>query len=167
MIEPGMHLNAVGGDCPGKTELHVDILRAPGARIVVEFEPQARIEGEIQQLAPAESVIELADVLSGRELGRTNDRDVTIFDSVGFALNDFSALRYLERLNREQAGGASIDLIPTLDDPKDLYGTLKFGHAKPGGAEFGRAEFGDVKSGDPRARRDRAHGDAARDQLIS
>src|SRR6202050_5666309 len=62
MIEPGMHLNAVGGDCPGKTELHVHILRAPRARIVVEFEPQARIEGEIQQLAASEAVIEIADV---------------------------------------------------------------------------------------------------------
>ena len=28
MLEPGMHLNAVGGDCPGKTELHADVLRA-------------------------------------------------------------------------------------------------------------------------------------------
>ena len=55
MIEPGMHLNAVGGDCPGKTELHPDILRSPAARIVVEFEPQARIEGEIQQLGGAVS----------------------------------------------------------------------------------------------------------------
>ena len=46
MIAPGMHLNAVGGDCPGKTELHADILRLPDMRIVVEFEPQARIEGK-------------------------------------------------------------------------------------------------------------------------
>jgi ornithine cyclodeaminase len=125
MIEPGMHLNAVGGDCPGKTELHVDILRSPRARIVVEFEPQARIEGEIQQLEASEGVTEIADVLSGRRHGRTDDRDVTIFDSVGFALNDFSALRYLERLNREQSGGQVIDLVPTLDDPKDLYGELQ------------------------------------------
>jgi ornithine cyclodeaminase len=130
MIEPGMHLNAVGGDCPGKTELHVDILRSPRARIVVEFEPQARSEGEIQQLESSDGVIEIADVLSGRQLGRTDDRDVTIFDSVGFALNDFSALRYLERLNREQGGGASIDLIPMLDDPKDLYGELKLGRTR-------------------------------------
>lgn len=129
MIEPGMHLNAVGGDCPGKTELHVDILRSPRARIVVEFEPQARIEGEIQQLAASEAVIEIADVLSGKHLGRTDNREVTIFDSVGFALNDFSALRYLERLNREQGGGATIDLIPRLDDPKDLYGELKLNAA--------------------------------------
>jgi ornithine cyclodeaminase len=130
MIEPGMHLNAVGGDCPGKTELHVDILRSPRARIVVEFEPQARIEGEIQQLEASEGVVEIADILSGRQLGRTDDRDVTIFDSVGFALNDFSALRYLERLNREQGGGESIDLIPMLDDPKDLYGELKLGSTR-------------------------------------
>src|SRR4029450_3132166 len=50
MIEPGMHLNAIGGDCPGKTELHGDILRRADARVVREFEPQSRIEGEIQQL---------------------------------------------------------------------------------------------------------------------
>src|SRR5512139_4172649 len=38
MIEPGMFLNAVGGDCPGKTELHGDILRRPDVRVVVEYE---------------------------------------------------------------------------------------------------------------------------------
>ena len=43
MVEPGMHINGVGGDCPGKTELHEDVLR--GAKIFVEYEPQTRIEG--------------------------------------------------------------------------------------------------------------------------
>jgi ornithine cyclodeaminase len=122
MIEPGMHLNAVGGDCPGKTELHADILSAKDVRIVVEFEPQARIEGEIQQLDPDTSVIEFADVVRGRLPGRAHDREVTLFDSVGFALNDFSSLRYLKRLNAEQPdGGERIDLIPELEDPKDLF----------------------------------------------
>jgi ornithine cyclodeaminase len=134
MIEPGMHLNAVGGDCPGKTELHADIVRAKEVRIVVEYEPQARIEGEIQQLeAPGleaageadvsrRRIIEFADVVRGRLPGRADDREVTLFDSVGFALNDFSSLRYLRRLNAEQPdGGERIDLIPDLDDPKDLY----------------------------------------------
>jgi ornithine cyclodeaminase len=132
MIEPGMHVNAVGGDCPGKTELHADILRSPDARIVVEFEPQARIEGEIQQLAGAGKVAELADVLRSASPYRTNDRAVTIFDSVGFALNDFSSLRYLQRLNaRERAEGARrcarIDLVPVLEDPKDLFAGLTDG----------------------------------------
>ncbi len=128
MIVPGVHLNAVGGDCPGKTELHADILRAKDVRIVVEFEPQARIEGEIQQLVALGEVdalgrvTEFADVVRGRVPGRMNDREVTLFDSVGFALNDFSSLRYLQRLNAEQPdGGQRLDLIPELDDPKDLY----------------------------------------------
>ncbi len=125
MIEPGMHLNAVGGDCPGKTELHADILRAKDVRIVVEYEPQARIEGEIQQLGGQGRVTELADILREKQPGRLNGREVTIFDSVGFALNDFSALRYLHRLNAEQPdGGQRIDLIPEPDDPKDLFGGL-------------------------------------------
>jgi ornithine cyclodeaminase len=139
LIEPGMHLNAVGGDCPGKTELHADILRRPDARVVVEFEPQARIEGEIQQLDAAARVIELADIVSGKLPGRLGPAEVTIFDSVGFALNDFSSLRYLHRLEREHGGGSVIDLIPRLDDPKDLFGELKLGGsiATPGAAREG------------------------------
>jgi ornithine cyclodeaminase len=124
MIEPGMHLNAVGGDCPGKTELHVDILKSPDARIVVEFEPQARIEGEIQQLEGTGDVVELSDVLKGTRPARLQARDVTVFDSVGFALNDFSALRYLRQLNAGHPGGERIDLIPQLSDPKDLFAGL-------------------------------------------
>ena len=122
MIAPGMHLNAVGGDCPGKTELHADILLRPDARVIVEFAPQSRIEGEIQQLPADFPVVELTDVVLGRKSGRAGDSEVTIFDSVGFALEDFSALRYLHRLHRQCRGARSaIDLIPDLDDPKDLF----------------------------------------------
>jgi ornithine cyclodeaminase len=125
MIEPGMHLNAVGGDCPGKTELHPDILRSPSARIVVEFEAQARIEGEIQQLDGAVQVHELAHVLLGNRPGRLGEQEITIFDSVGFALSDFSSLRYLLRLNGEYPDEAQrIDLIPDMEDPKDLFACM-------------------------------------------
>lgn len=125
MIEPGMHLNAVGGDCPGKTELHIDILHRPDARVVVEYEPQSRIEGEIQQVDASFAVTEFTDVLAGKASARADDREVTIFDSVGFALEDFSALRYLYRLHREQRGSRQqIDLVPDLEDPKNLFGGL-------------------------------------------
>jgi ornithine cyclodeaminase len=125
LIVPGVHLNAVGGDCPGKTELHPQILRRSDARIVVEYEPQSRIEGEIQQLDVAFPVTELADVLAGRAPGRTSDREVTIFDSVGFALEDFSSLRYLLRIHHEERGmHTQIDLLPDLEDPKDLFALL-------------------------------------------
>jgi ornithine cyclodeaminase len=125
MIEPGMHINAVGGDCPGKTELHPDILRRADARVIVEYEPQSRIEGEIQQLGTSFPVTEISAVLSGAATARASEREVTIFDSVGFALTDFSALRYLHRLNREARDGrTAIDLVPDLEDPKDLFGSL-------------------------------------------
>jgi ornithine cyclodeaminase len=125
MIVPGVHLNAVGGDCPGKTELHRDILLRADARVVVEFEPQSRIEGEIQQVDAAFAVTELAQVLAGARPARASEREVTIFDSVGFALEDFSALRYLLRIHHEERGGqAQIDLVPDLDDPKDLFALL-------------------------------------------
>ncbi len=125
MIAPGMHLNAVGGDCPGKTELHPDILRRPDVRVVVEFEPQSRIEGEIQQMDAAYPVTELTRVLAGSAPGRAAAHEVTVFDSVGFALEDFSSLRYLMRVHQEERGTQrQIDLVPDLEDPKDLFALL-------------------------------------------
>jgi ornithine cyclodeaminase len=125
LIVPGVHLNAVGGDCPGKTELHRDILLRPDVRVVVEYEPQSRIEGEIQQMDASYAVTELAAVLAGRAAGRAHGGEVTLFDSVGFALEDFSALRYLRRIHQEERGARPhVDLLPALEDPKDLFGLL-------------------------------------------
>jgi len=123
MVAPGMHLNAVGGDCPGKTELHPDLLRMPNVNVVVEYEPQSRIEGEIQQMSGGFRVTEFADLASGAARGRADSAEITIFDSVGFALEDFSALRFLhDLLQEERGGGRRIDLVPDLDNPKDLFG---------------------------------------------
>ncbi|NDY90267.1 ornithine cyclodeaminase [Ideonella livida] len=119
MIEPGMHLNAVGGDCPGKTELHPDILRA--ARIVVEYEPQTRIEGDIQQLPADWPVAHLWRVLAGEQTGRESADQVTVFDSVGFALEDFSTLRLIESRAAALGLGQTIELVPAAEDPKDLF----------------------------------------------
>lgn len=122
MVEPGMHLNAVGGDCPGKTELHPDVLR--GARVVVEYEPQSRVEGEIQQLPADHPVTELWRVLRGDAPWRTRADEVTVFDSVGFALEDYSALRYLYQQAQARGLGVDVELVPT-DDPKDLFGRTR------------------------------------------
>ncbi|QLA82634.1 ornithine cyclodeaminase [Acidovorax sp. JMULE5] len=123
MLVPGMHINAVGGDCPGKTELHADVLRQ--AQVFVEYTPQTRIEGDIQQL-PADFVVtELWEVLAGQHTGRASDAAVTVFDSVGFALEDFSALRFLRDAATELGMGQPIELIPELSDPKNLFGLLR------------------------------------------
>jgi len=132
MIAPGVHVNAVGGDCPGKTELHRDILARADVRVVVEYEPQSRIEGEIQQMPPDFVVTEFADVVRGRAPMRASASEITVFDSVGFALEDYSALRFLHELAGEQPGRCrQIDLVPMLEDPKDLFGgTLGGGRLK-------------------------------------
>jgi ornithine cyclodeaminase len=123
MLEPGMHVNAIGGDCPGKTELKREILFMPRTHIVVEYEPQSRIEGEIQQLPPGFPVTEFAAIATGQVPGRRDRDEITIFDSVGFAIEDYSALRHLYRLVCEAPRRArEIDLVPTLDDPKNLFG---------------------------------------------
>ena len=123
MVEPGMHINAVGGDCPGKTEIHPDVLRM--SSVFVEYEPQTRIEGDLQQMPADFAVIELWRVLAGQAAGRSSDTQVTLFDSVGFATEDFSALSYLYELALAQQQVQLLDLIPQLDDPKDLYQLIR------------------------------------------
>ena len=123
MLEPGMHINGVGGDCPGKTEIHADVLRA--AKVFVEFEPQTRIEGDLQHLPADFGVTELWRVLSGHTVGRDNAAQITMFDSVGFAMEDFSALRYLYDQAQALQLGAPIALIARLSDPKDLYQLIR------------------------------------------
>ena len=119
MIEPGMHINGVGGDCPGKTELHIDVLRA--GKIFIEHEPQSRIEGDIQQLPEEHPVFPLWKVIAGHQKGRESAHQITIFDSVGFALEDLSALRFVYDQATQLNIGNTIKLVPWLDNPKDLF----------------------------------------------
>ncbi|MEZ5911965.1 MAG: ornithine cyclodeaminase [Paracoccaceae bacterium] len=122
MVGAGVHINAIGGDCPGKTELHRDILLR--STIFVEYPPQTRIEGEIQQLSPDHPVIELWQVMTGAATGRTDARQITLFDSVGFAIEDFSALRYIHGKALETGLYDPLDMIADPDEPRDLYGML-------------------------------------------
>ncbi|OHO32198.1 ornithine cyclodeaminase [Corynebacterium sp. HMSC034B08] len=119
LVRPGVHINGVGGDCPGKTELDPRIL--DDATVFVEFPPQTRIEGEIQNKGEDFEVVELWKVIAGKVPGRSSDEEITLFDSVGFAIEDFSALRYL----RDSTAGTDfqtyIELVADPDDPKDLF----------------------------------------------
>jgi ornithine cyclodeaminase len=123
MVEPGMHINAVGGDCPGKTELHPGVLER--AAVFVEYEPQTRIEGDIQQMPADFAVTEFWQVLAGRRPGRRSAHEVTVFDSVGFALEDYSALGFLRDSAEELGIGQVVELVPAAEDPKDLFGLLR------------------------------------------
>jgi ornithine cyclodeaminase len=123
MVGGGVHINAIGGDCPGKTELHRDILLR--ADTFVEYPPQTRIEGEIQQMAEDYPVTELWQVVSGAAEGRRDQNQITLFDSVGFAVEDFSALRYIHEKLSDTGLSQDLDIIADPDDPRDLFGMLQ------------------------------------------
>ncbi len=123
MVGTGVHINAIGGDCPGKTELHRDILLR--SDIFVEYTPQTRIEGEIQQLETTHPVTELWEVILGSAVGRQSAAQITIFDSVGFATEDFSSLRYVRDQLERTGKFTKLDLLADPDDPRDLYGMLQ------------------------------------------
>lgn len=122
MVGSGVHINAIGGDCPGKTELHKDILLR--SEIFVEYPEQTRIEGEIQALAPDHPVKELWQVMTGAIEGRRDNRQITLFDSVGFAIEDFSALRHVKKAIVGTSFFEPLDMLADPDDPRDLFGML-------------------------------------------
>jgi len=121
-VRPGTHVNAIGGACPGKTELDPATLRR--AEVFVELAEQTRVEGEIQRVEPDFPVVELWEVLTGARAGRTSREQITVFDSVGFAVEDFSALRYV----RDAVDGTpfydELDLVAAPADPKDLFAVV-------------------------------------------
>ncbi|MCP9483065.1 ornithine cyclodeaminase [Shimia sp. CNT1-13L.2] len=123
MVGAGVHINAIGGDCPGKTELAKGILER--SDVFVEYPPQTRIEGEIQQMDEDFAVTEFWQVVTGAKQGRTSARQITLFDSVGFAIEDFSALRYIRDKVKDTDFHYDLDLLADPDDPRDLFGMLQ------------------------------------------
>jgi len=94
-IEPGMHINAIGGNAASRRELdeaampHVD-------RIVVDSVEQARIEaGELIATPRWNEVIELSDVVAGKAPGRGSPQEVTLFKSIGVALENIALAGWL------------------------------------------------------------------------
>ncbi len=123
MVGSGVHINAIGGDCPGKTELAAGILDR--SDVFVEFPPQTRIEGEIQKMPEDFAVTELWEVITGAKQGRRDDKQITLFDSVGFAIEDFSALRYIRDQIKNTEFFIDLDMLADPDDPRDLFGMLQ------------------------------------------
>jgi len=122
MVGAGVHINAIGGDCPGKTELAPAILNR--AEIFVEYPEQTRIEGEIQQLDADHPVTEIWEVLTGAAQGRKDAKQITLFDSVGFAIEDFSALCYVRDAIKGTEFFTPLDMLADPDDPRDLFGMV-------------------------------------------
>ena len=123
MISQPVFINGIGGDCPGKTELEKKLVEA--STVVVEYLEQSKIEGEIQQMSDDYVCTQLYEIITGQSRINVTTHGTVIFDSVGFALEDFSILRYVYQLATRLNIGAHLDLIPQLQDVKNLYSLLK------------------------------------------
>lgn len=123
-VRAGTHINGIGGDCPGKTELDSSLVDQ--CKIVVEQLAQSQKEGEIQYSGADKVYAELWELTTGKKPGRGSEQEVTLFDSVGFALEDYSILRLVYSLGEEYHVGHMLDIVPENSDPKDLYSLLHY-----------------------------------------
>lgn len=125
MLQPGQCVLALGGDCPGKTEFTKAAIER--CRVVVEYLPQSLIEGEIQQLGADAAWAELWELVSGQKTIEQRNDEIMLFDSVGFAMEDFSLLKllYLAIQRGELVPTGELNMIPTPQNPKDLYGLIR------------------------------------------
>ncbi|MEI6728409.1 MAG: ornithine cyclodeaminase [bacterium] len=124
-LKPGQHINAMGGDSPHKTELEPKVL--DHTKIVVEYFEQTSHEGEIQNIKNAKEKVyaELWEVILGDKKGRQNESEITLFDSVGFALEDYSILRYMNDVSEKIGVFHELDMVPELENCKDLFGLVR------------------------------------------
>ncbi len=122
-IVPGMTINAVGGDAEGKTELDPKILER--SKIVIEFMEQSKHEGEIQNYDSRKVYAELWQLTRREKPGRTNDEEIFVYDSVGFALEDYTILKLIYSLAEDFHVGHMLDMVPEIKNPKNLFGALR------------------------------------------
>lgn len=115
LIEAGTHINAIGGNFLFKQEVDERTVRRSNI-IAVESIEQCKIEAG--ELAPVvekgrlqwDQLINLGDIVTGRENGRTSENDITLFKSVGIAMEDICVAKYLYDRALESGKGREIDI---------------------------------------------------------
>jgi len=115
-LEEGSHLSAVGSNAPNKRELDATAFRR--SRIVVDFAGQALQEaGDLLDalktgaIQPDAIAVELGEVISGTKPGRRTDREITLFKSVGMAVEDVATAAFAY----QQAMAAGVGTYIQLD----------------------------------------------------
>jgi alanine dehydrogenase len=114
-VSPGTHINAVGADAPGKQEINPEILKH--AKVVIDEWTQASHSGEInvpitrKQLRKKDVYAQLGDIVTGKKRGRTSDKEITLFDATGLAIQDISCAYVVYKAYRNTRGIRSIRLF--------------------------------------------------------
>ena len=114
-LEEGMHINSIGANAPTKRE--VDVVAMKRSVLVVDFKEQALQEaGDLMaayksgELTDAGIHAEIGDVVVGRRPGRQSPRDITLFKSVGVAIEDVAVAAWVYREAKARGLGTSISL---------------------------------------------------------
>lgn len=118
-IQPHLHINAVGSDFPGKTEVPPGFLQQ--ALVCPDFREQAIREGECQQLEVGEIGPNFSDIVSQPNAYRQYQNKLTVFDSTGWAIEDHITANMLIEYARKLNLGTPIQLEASSDDPRDPY----------------------------------------------
>lgn len=99
-IEAGTHVSGVGANTPAKRELDAATFRR--SKIVVDFKAQALEEGgdlrealKSGSIGPDQVYAELGEIVTGRKAGRESDGEITLFKSVGIAVEDIAAAAFV------------------------------------------------------------------------
>lgn len=114
-IKPGTHINAIGADAQGKEELDTAILK--GAKIIIDDWAQASHSGEINVplrkgiITKRNIYASLGQIVSGEKIGRINDKEITIFDSTGLAIQDLFTAHLVYQIAKKKNIGQRINLI--------------------------------------------------------
>jgi ornithine cyclodeaminase/alanine dehydrogenase len=111
-LEPGCHVNAVGANAPTKREVDDEAFRR--ARVVVDFEEQVLQEAGDLIAARGSGALtihaELGDVVTGKKTGRATDDEITLFKSVGVAIEDVAVAAFVYREAKKKKLGSELDL---------------------------------------------------------
>lgn len=120
--QPYLHINAMGADEHGKTELPKLLL--DNAYICVDHVGQARQEGEFQQLPNREIGPSLAALCATPGLAREKAPELTVLDSTGSAFADHISFSVLLGFADELGLGQKVDIECTLEDVLNPYSLL-------------------------------------------
>lgn len=117
--KPHLHINAIGSDFPGKTELPLNLLQK--SFVCPDFVEQAKIEGECQQLVDHEIGDDWVAVLKSSEAYAHVKNELSVFDSTGWALEDQVVMDLFLELAKEFEIGLKVEIESVSEDAKNPY----------------------------------------------
>ena len=118
----GLHVNAIGSDFPGKIELPLSLLKR--SLVIPDFPEQAAVEGECQQLEPSERGPSLMKVMGDPQQLANAKQATTVFDSTGWALEDYISLKVARQYADEMRIGRQIELSVSHGHPRNPYAAV-------------------------------------------